>query len=102
MPPAPSRSRMVKRPRQVDQPGAVLGAQLHRGFERTIAGRAVRLAFGSLLLLALVHRPRGDRSSQTIAPVPDGAGATATLSLIHISEPTRLLSISYAVFCLQK
>ena len=23
------------------------------------------------------------------------------LSLIHISEPTRLLSISYAVFCLQ-
>src|SRR5678815_3932930 len=25
---------------------------------------------------------------------------TKTLSLIHISEPTRLLSISYAVFCL--
>src|SRR5678815_1547334 len=25
-----------------------------------------------------------------------------SLSLIHISEPTRLLSISYAVFCLQK
>ena len=24
------------------------------------------------------------------------------LSLIHISEPTRLLSISYAVFCLEK
>ena len=24
------------------------------------------------------------------------------LSLIHISEPTRLLSISYAVFCLTK
>src|SRR5678815_4556667 len=24
------------------------------------------------------------------------------LSLIHISEPTRLLSISYAVFCLQR
>eukprot|EP00658_Telonema_sp_P-2_P051537 TRINITY_DN3960_c0_g1_i12.p1 TRINITY_DN3960_c0_g1~~TRINITY_DN3960_c0_g1_i12.p1 ORF type:complete len:365 (+),score=91.16 TRINITY_DN3960_c0_g1_i12:94-1188(+) len=27
---------------------------------------------------------------------------TVTLSLIHISEPTRLLSISYAVFCLKK
>src|SRR5678816_104719 len=27
-------------------------------------------------------------------------GALKTLSLIHISEPTRLLSISYAVFCL--
>ena len=28
--------------------------------------------------------------------------AVAPLSLIHISEPTRLLSISYAVFCLKK
>eukprot|EP00658_Telonema_sp_P-2_P027830 TRINITY_DN2142_c0_g1_i2.p3 TRINITY_DN2142_c0_g1~~TRINITY_DN2142_c0_g1_i2.p3 ORF type:complete len:120 (+),score=17.50 TRINITY_DN2142_c0_g1_i2:401-760(+) len=27
---------------------------------------------------------------------------TKRLSLIHISEPTRLLSISYAVFCLKK
>ena len=27
---------------------------------------------------------------------------TTPLSLIHISEPTRLLSISYAVFCLKK
>ena len=27
---------------------------------------------------------------------------TGNLSLIHISEPTRLLSISYAVFCLKK
>src|SRR5678816_2705562 len=32
-----------------------------------------------------------------------GAGkAHFELSLIHISEPTRLLSISYAVFCLKK
>src|SRR5678816_3184516 len=29
-------------------------------------------------------------------------GALLILSLIHISEPTRLLSISYAVFCLKK
>src|SRR5678816_3680888 len=28
-----------------------------------------------------------------------GSGQPWTLSLIHISEPTRLLSISYAVFC---
>src|SRR5665254_11134 len=28
--------------------------------------------------------------------------AVFNLSLIHISEPTRLLSISYAVFCLKK
>src|SRR5674536_87338 len=30
------------------------------------------------------------------------ATALSCLSLIHISEPTRLLSISYAVFCLKK
>eukprot|EP00658_Telonema_sp_P-2_P022773 TRINITY_DN19116_c0_g1_i13.p1 TRINITY_DN19116_c0_g1~~TRINITY_DN19116_c0_g1_i13.p1 ORF type:complete len:289 (+),score=59.62 TRINITY_DN19116_c0_g1_i13:205-1071(+) len=30
------------------------------------------------------------------------AGQDMYLSLIHISEPTRLLSISYAVFCLKK
>src|SRR5678815_5961394 len=29
-------------------------------------------------------------------------GMELGLSLIHISEPTRLLSISYAVFCLKK
>src|SRR5678816_2419201 len=30
------------------------------------------------------------------------SGRVYDLSLIHISEPTRLLSISYAVFCLKK
>src|SRR5678815_2117133 len=30
-----------------------------------------------------------------------GAAQCGYLSLIHISEPTRLLSISYAVFCLK-
>src|SRR5678815_2869305 len=30
------------------------------------------------------------------------SGTKKGLSLIHISEPTRLLSISYAVFCLKK
>ena len=34
--------------------------------------------------------------------VEDGYKAAERLSLIHISEPTRLLSISYAVFCLKK
>src|SRR5674536_73827 len=33
---------------------------------------------------------------------PPGPVSRETLSLIHISEPTRLLSISYAVFCLKK
>ena len=31
-----------------------------------------------------------------------GSISKESLSLIHISEPTRLLSISYAVFCLKK
>src|SRR5674536_384087 len=31
-----------------------------------------------------------------------GYTSSIDLSLIHISEPTRLLSISYAVFCLKK
>src|SRR5678815_1373375 len=33
---------------------------------------------------------------------PHSLTLTLVLSLIHISEPTRLLSISYAVFCLKK
>ena len=37
----------------------------------------------------------GDAIAGKIRPPKD-------LSLIHISEPTRLLSISYAVFCLKK
>src|SRR5678816_4441048 len=39
----------------------------------------------------LIHR-----STHGLALTAEGQ----TLSLIHISEPTRLLSISYAVFCL--
>src|SRR5678816_943146 len=38
------------------------------------------------------------RSGTSTAPIT----IRAHLSLIHISEPTRLLSISYAVFCLKK
>src|SRR5678815_5748879 len=38
----------------------------------------------------------------TMIPGPHIGMTTWELSLIHISEPTRLLSISYAVFCLKK
>eukprot|EP00658_Telonema_sp_P-2_P078449 TRINITY_DN7349_c0_g1_i14.p1 TRINITY_DN7349_c0_g1~~TRINITY_DN7349_c0_g1_i14.p1 ORF type:complete len:108 (+),score=15.68 TRINITY_DN7349_c0_g1_i14:103-426(+) len=38
-------------------------------------------------------------SAMVSSPIPRFA---QYLSLIHISEPTRLLSISYAVFCLKK
>eukprot|EP00658_Telonema_sp_P-2_P002290 TRINITY_DN10877_c0_g1_i3.p1 TRINITY_DN10877_c0_g1~~TRINITY_DN10877_c0_g1_i3.p1 ORF type:complete len:367 (+),score=73.24 TRINITY_DN10877_c0_g1_i3:134-1234(+) len=40
----------------------------------------------------------GRTNGRTNAPT----AAAQALSLIHISEPTRLLSISYAVFCLKK
>mgnify|MGYP002682039042 CR=1 FL=1 len=40
--------------------------------------------------------------SNRLAPVGQQIFAGYWLSLIHISEPTRLLSISYAVFCLKK
>eukprot|EP00658_Telonema_sp_P-2_P043978 TRINITY_DN31854_c0_g1_i1.p1 TRINITY_DN31854_c0_g1~~TRINITY_DN31854_c0_g1_i1.p1 ORF type:complete len:132 (-),score=27.99 TRINITY_DN31854_c0_g1_i1:46-441(-) len=35
-------------------------------------------------------------------PIGSTLPSRGDLSLIHISEPTRLLSISYAVFCLKK
>eukprot|EP00658_Telonema_sp_P-2_P007808 TRINITY_DN12905_c0_g1_i1.p1 TRINITY_DN12905_c0_g1~~TRINITY_DN12905_c0_g1_i1.p1 ORF type:complete len:341 (+),score=83.66 TRINITY_DN12905_c0_g1_i1:356-1378(+) len=41
-----------------------------------------------------------DRGVQEVYGLSDGG--PLNLSLIHISEPTRLLSISYAVFCLKK
>src|SRR5678815_4569835 len=41
-----------------------------------------------------------DRRELLRVPIAGGEPETiASLSLIHISEPTRLLSISYAVFC---
>src|SRR5678815_1321239 len=42
------------------------------------------------------------RASHPWSFIPVGSARLITLSLIHISEPTRLLSISYAVFCLKK
>ena len=52
--------------------------------------------------------PDGNWTAQVQVAYPfDKNGVTTgdqyyVLSLIHISEPTRLLSISYAVFCLKK
>src|SRR5678815_4587042 len=41
-------------------------------------------------------------ASVPLHPVVAPHAVVQKLSLIHISEPTRLLSISYAVFCLKK
>src|SRR5678815_5136504 len=53
------------------------------------------------------HRRHPEEPGQERALLDRGAhrddrGGVPRLSLIHISEPTRLLSISYAVFCLKK
>mgnify|MGYP003685492969 CR=1 FL=1 len=52
---------------------------------------------------AAIKAGAGDRAS-LVDPVPvnDLAVDGLLLSLIHISEPTRPLYISYAVFCLKK
>eukprot|EP00658_Telonema_sp_P-2_P023744 TRINITY_DN19521_c0_g1_i3.p1 TRINITY_DN19521_c0_g1~~TRINITY_DN19521_c0_g1_i3.p1 ORF type:complete len:124 (-),score=17.28 TRINITY_DN19521_c0_g1_i3:21-392(-) len=56
-------------------------------------------------------QPHYTGSTDCFSPISMGGGGmspttsgppTVCLSLIHISEPTRLLSISYAVFCLKK
>eukprot|EP00658_Telonema_sp_P-2_P050651 TRINITY_DN38674_c0_g1_i1.p1 TRINITY_DN38674_c0_g1~~TRINITY_DN38674_c0_g1_i1.p1 ORF type:complete len:153 (-),score=36.91 TRINITY_DN38674_c0_g1_i1:84-542(-) len=57
-------------------------------------------------------RPIGKKGSGSTTTTPGAVPPATTLSprdaaannlsLIHISEPTRLLSISYAVFCLKK
>eukprot|EP00658_Telonema_sp_P-2_P063535 TRINITY_DN52294_c0_g1_i1.p1 TRINITY_DN52294_c0_g1~~TRINITY_DN52294_c0_g1_i1.p1 ORF type:complete len:103 (+),score=16.41 TRINITY_DN52294_c0_g1_i1:95-403(+) len=61
---------------------------------------------------SLPERPTGqiNRTAADLRKLPEQKkatfrcqyGAIRGLSLIHISEPTRLLSISYAVFCLKK
>src|SRR5450759_192956 len=63
-----------------------------------------------------IHTPGWDRVLKVVNPITKRVGAKlaveayedlsaprpAYLSLIHISEPTRLGMISYAVFCLKK
>src|SRR5450756_2869090 len=50
--------------------------------------------------ICVVGVPRHPPDAGAVVGV--GGHATLRLSLIHISEPTRLGMISYAVFCLKK
>src|SRR5674536_275458 len=60
-------------------------------------------AFGALLSQGIGDTIRVSLSAPPVEEVKVGIQILQSLlSLIHISEPTRLLSISYAVFCLKK
>src|SRR5678815_5995899 len=62
---------------------------------------AERFAFGNEAIAGLQrHTALEGRVQFLLKENPEKA--VLHLSLIHISEPTRLLSISYAVFCLKK
>src|SRR5678815_584945 len=56
------------------------------------------------ILIVAQRAPKNqrERDDADLGDVGKTVEARQTLSLIHISEPTRLLSISYAVFCLKK
>ena len=56
-------------------------------------------AFAANLAVA-GHHEDGETMPATVVAL--AVGAEGTLSLIHISEPTRRTPISYAVFCLKK
>src|SRR5674536_389796 len=92
-------------------PGLVIGALIILG-----GGKALHLTSTNDYCVSCHIHPMADaswkksvhyetQSGYRVACVechlpPKGKGYL--LSLIHISEPTRLLSISYAVFCLKK
>src|SRR5450756_2405058 len=67
---------------------------------------AARILLGPDVAVArrLDAEPLGERVDHADADAMQAAGhlVAAALSLIHISEPTRLGMISYAVFCLKK
>src|SRR5678816_732432 len=69
-----------------------------------IIGGIVIIAFGLQLigLLKITALYKDTRFFSDDKPRGVFGSAALGLSLIHISEPTRLLSISYAVFCLTK
>src|SRR5450756_1594895 len=69
--------------------------------ETVLAGTPTPAIRSSLRVLVPYHGPGPVRRGRHVLTWP-GLLAVQELSLIHISEPTRLGMISYAVFCLKK
>ena len=77
-------------------PGLYRTTKPYPGYEQEIPeGALVYVGKNPDTGVTFVVRPGSNRRNRWYWGEP-------TLSLIHISEPTRLLSISYAVFCLKK
>ena len=65
------------------------------------------ISFGQMIWFMVVGQmPKPEQAAlleaALVAGVDHGPQAPSILSLIHISEPTRLRRISYAVLCLKK
>eukprot|EP00658_Telonema_sp_P-2_P062090 TRINITY_DN50749_c0_g1_i1.p1 TRINITY_DN50749_c0_g1~~TRINITY_DN50749_c0_g1_i1.p1 ORF type:complete len:106 (+),score=19.64 TRINITY_DN50749_c0_g1_i1:389-706(+) len=73
-------------------------SQVAKGIEGWLQGTQSR----DVTCCVHVVFPRGIYGTNSTLPLDTNSPALLPLSLIHISEPTRLLSISYAVFCLKK
>src|SRR5450756_2984487 len=78
---------------------AVGGIALHRGESIN----ALWFLSAALCIYAIAYRFYSAWIAATVLSIdPSRATPAERLSLIHISEPTRLGMISYAVFCLKK
>ncbi len=74
-------------------------AQLEKAIERVRKAQQIFSTFSQEQVDKIFLAAASAANKQRI---PLAKLAVEELSLIHISEPTRLLSISYAVFCLKK
>ena len=73
------------------------------GLMNTVQQPASEVAMTLIIPEKYYQKTSGLRSlSRALISILNPLIATALLSLIHISEPTRLGMISYAVFCLKK
>ena len=74
-------------------------AMLQANMNKWKFSRLNRIAQSILLLSVAHYRYVGEVDRSAVIDI--AVRMAKRLSLIHISEPTRLLSISYAVFCLK-
>ena len=72
------------------------------GWAESVEQAVLLLRQGSLDLMIVDIRLSDGLSFEIFEQCPVDLPVIFTLSLIHISEPTRLGMISYAVFCLKK